>query len=578
MFKTLSQSPLNKAAIFVVVCLIGAIVLSVVLLSSRFTVPEPLTIILGVASLLLVWHFSFQFPYLGMVSMERLPQFHMLLTLSISDTLIINAIAALMMPFLNKKYRMDSYSIAFLRAGNNIAMNIFLILSGYLIIEYFLELPITSLSVKTVFVLLFAAIVTQIVNVIHMVGFINFYNKKGYKLVMTPKMMFMDLVFVPVGVLSALLYQLDDKSIFGLFCFFVVLVLFSFNSFMPDKSSDSNEFKRTSTDYKSDSLDVKSICKAINRRAEQLFDMNCLYIFLKNHGSGEYELFHEQGVINSGEDRQKMFQIINNSNGIEVDRMPIVFKGNQTMFNIMSAPFKNQEGVFAYLILCRDDKRKFLQPDISLCKLLTNRYELTLSYAIGYKELTQYKEKLEQKVIERTMQLEQANHEKSILVEKLEDLSNRDGLTGCYNRRFFDLKMSELESGPPNSLGLAILDIDFFKQINDEFGHEVGDSVLKMVAELVKENCQHDLMFFRYGGEEFVILFVNPDIDTIHITCQEVVGGFSSFDWQIIHRNLNVTVSIGLAVYPQTEWNQLFTKADSRLYQAKKNGRNQLQF
>ncbi|MCB1586822.1 MAG: hypothetical protein KDI52_11105, partial [Xanthomonadales bacterium] len=240
MFKTLSQSPLNKAAIFVVVCLIGAIVLSVVLLSSRFTVPEPLTIILGVASLLLVWHFSFQFPYLGMVSMERLPQFHMLLTLSISDTLIINAIAALMMPFLNKKYRMDSYSIAFLRAGNNIAMNIFLILSGYLIIEYFLELPITSLSVKTVFVLLFAAIVTQIVNVIHMVGFINFYNKKGYKLVMTPKMMFMDLVFVPVGVLSALLYKFDDKRIFGLFCFFVVLVLFSFNSFMSDKLLDRN--------------------------------------------------------------------------------------------------------------------------------------------------------------------------------------------------------------------------------------------------------------------------------------------------------------------------------------------------
>lgn len=578
MIKTILGSHLKRVAIYVFLCLFVAVSACIFLLRSEFILPDIVTLLLGVASLLLVWHFSFQFPYLGMVSMERLPQFHMLLTLSISESVIINAIAAMIMPFINKSYRMNSYPIAILRAANNTAMNIFILLSAYYAMKYFIEFPVSELNMKIGLVLLFAAVVSQIINVLQMLGYIHFYNKKGYKLIMNPQMMFMDLVFVPVGVLSALLYQLPDKSIFALFCFFIVLMLFSLNSLMPKKSADKKEFSSVGTDYKSDSLDTSSICKAIVRRAEQLFDMDCVYILFKNQKEKKYQVLYKYETLKLGNPIKSVIREVVHSEDIITGTKTINRNGKEIKVNIMSAPFHNQEGFFSYLLIVRDENREFIKPDISLGKLLTNRYELALSYAIGYKELTQYKETLEQKVIARTRQLEEANHQKSLLVKKLEDLSNTDSLTGLYNRRYFDNKLSELKSDPPESMALAILDIDHFKKINDVLGHEAGDQVLRMASEFIRSKCSDDMLFFRYGGEEFVVLSNNPDIEVLTETCKRIVEEFPHHKWSIIDQGLKVTISIGLAVYPQAGWDDLFSKADSMLYKAKNNGRNQLQY
>lgn len=165
------------------------------------------------------------------------------------------------------------------------------------------------------------------------------------------------------------------------------------------------------------------------------------------------------------------------------------------------------------------------------------------------------------------------------LMDQLEELAVRDPLTGLYNMRpFYQFVDTEISSARENAqhLGVLFLDIDYFKKINDNFGHQFGDHLLKMFAELLQAELIETTNIFRYGGEEFVIVLPETNTEATISIAQRLLSVVR--EHQFTHESISttITVSIGGAVYPVDAVDQtdLIKLADQALYKAKESGRD----
>jgi len=186
-----------------------------------------------------------------------------------------------------------------------------------------------------------------------------------------------------------------------------------------------------------------------------------------------------------------------------------------------------------------------------------------------------------------TMALKEANTENELLLgrlreqaETLERLVTYDGLTGLANRRHFD-EQFEYEFRRTRRyerpLSIAMSDIDFFKKVNDNFSHQIGDEVLKTIAVIFKENIRVGDMVARYGGEEFVFIFTETAKSSAAQAAEKIRKAVQVHDWSQIHPDLKVTISMGIAEDAGFDGcDELIAAADSKLYEAKRGGRNQV--
>ncbi|MCD6319741.1 MAG: GGDEF domain-containing protein, partial [Candidatus Desulfofervidaceae bacterium] len=169
---------------------------------------------------------------------------------------------------------------------------------------------------------------------------------------------------------------------------------------------------------------------------------------------------------------------------------------------------------------------------------------------------------------------------RSLILAKQQAL--RDPLTGLYNRRFMEEYINKWEPLLKRQEGkctLLMLDLDHFKHVNDKYGHQTGDLVLKKMAKLFMENLRASDVIFRYGGEEFLIIL--PDTskkDGVFVGEQlrqaVEIASFESLDGETV----KITVSVGVAAYPEdgrSLWD-VIKMADTALYMAKTGGRNKV--
>ena len=162
-----------------------------------------------------------------------------------------------------------------------------------------------------------------------------------------------------------------------------------------------------------------------------------------------------------------------------------------------------------------------------------------------------------------------------------EFMSVLDGLTGLYNRRQFEISLEQEYNRTkrhPSDFSLAILDIDFFKKVNDTYGHQYGDYVLKTVADLMKQSFRKTDLLYRYGGEELVMIMPETNIEGAIIPVQRLRRMVEEYDFDYNGVKAKVTVSIGLTMNYQNlnSTADILKTADEALYKAKEDGRNRV--
>jgi diguanylate cyclase (GGDEF)-like protein len=165
------------------------------------------------------------------------------------------------------------------------------------------------------------------------------------------------------------------------------------------------------------------------------------------------------------------------------------------------------------------------------------------------------------------------------LVRKLKEASIRDPLTGLYNRRyFFDAgnKFHSCALRDTMTLAVAMIDIDFFKKVNDTHGHKAGDEVLKHVAEGLSGRFRGSDIVARYGGEEFCVLAVNMGREAALTVFDELRRSIERSRTRVDNTSISVTVSIGVCCDPHKSLEEMLAKADGMLYQCKRSGRNRV--
>ncbi|MEE7626115.1 sensor domain-containing diguanylate cyclase [Methylobacter sp. Wu8] len=179
--------------------------------------------------------------------------------------------------------------------------------------------------------------------------------------------------------------------------------------------------------------------------------------------------------------------------------------------------------------------------------------------------------------------------ENNLNIEEIRRVSYIDALTGVNNRRFLEQRIGEeLRSCQRNAepLSCQFFDIDYFKSVNDRFGHQGGDLVLALVAAAIRNQLRNNDVFVRYGGEEFVALLSNTDEPKALETAERVRKAIQALVIAFNDISISVTVSVGVSTYVPDGLSipvddeiaaRLVKAADSALYRAKHNGRNRVE-
>ena len=172
--------------------------------------------------------------------------------------------------------------------------------------------------------------------------------------------------------------------------------------------------------------------------------------------------------------------------------------------------------------------------------------------------------------------------ESRILTSKLRESSLKDAMTGLYNRRFLEEfidKIMNQAKRNEDTYSVLMLDVDYFKNVNDTYGHDVGDKVIAAIGTVLQNSIREADLAIRYGGEEFVVLLHNATREGTLKVAQKIHQSFANLSFDVGHgQSIKKTMSIGIAIFPtdaDSIW-KCIKFADTALYVAKTTGRNKI--
>ena len=166
--------------------------------------------------------------------------------------------------------------------------------------------------------------------------------------------------------------------------------------------------------------------------------------------------------------------------------------------------------------------------------------------------------------------------------ERYKRLSITDNLTGLFNRRFFTDNLTlELERSQRYAQGFALclIDLDNFKSMNDNYGHLFGDEILVLFSQLLKQNLRHSDTAYRYGGEEFAIVFPGSTLESASLVAERVRKNLEEYVFNFEGKSVSITGSFGISCKSDYDFNieSIIKRADQALYSAKHNGKNKIE-
>ena len=563
-------------------------------------------ILLCIGACLFVWQFGLRAPRLGLISMERLPQIGLLLVFEPAVAASICAAASLTWPLISRRYSQGSSTVAVLRAIHNASMTaLMLMLAGNVYLACGGRHPLTGFLATDLAPLIAMALTAQAVNIVLMMLFFRFDGREVRRIV-TPSYALSDLIFVPAGILAAVLYNTGNMAVFWLFAGLMLLFVLSFNSIGSQRDPVQAERGPLTRVFQAGlklqgARRVDDLAERILAETRALFRFDELYLVLVDRERRLLDIrLHERQQVRMP---PRLKPIDTGLFGWLIARAePLLVKDcrhappellqraeptEKDTGSLLAMPLVNDGIVLGLLSVQHTQPGIYAPADLHLMRQLGEQVAGALADARAFEDLESYRRHLEERVAERTEELEKANTEKERLISVLRERSHaleretqEDALTGVANRRCFMQRLAAeidvaLAVGRP--LSIAIADLDHFKVVNDELGHPVGDLALRQCAALMRRGCRHSDLVARIGGEEFALILPGMTRADAVAFCEALRSTVAAHGWQATHRELSISISIGVAQWDgSAELDELIHTADARLYTAKRAGRNQV--
>lgn len=329
-------------------------------------------------------------------------------------------------------------------------------------------------------------------------------------------------------------------------------------------------------------MQEKEVLKKINYYIEQMIS-----------GKLEYEPslleeFKEEDIEN--EEVKKLYQSFKNFFQLFTESQEFInllAEGNLNIEapprNYLISPFKQLQGNLRHLLwLTKEITKGDYKQNVSFLG------DFSVAFNAMIKSLKEKDEKIDQEKVKLKKAKEEIEEKNSQLRKKNQMLTNinllleektfRDSLTNLYNHQYIN-KILEIEVEKAKLTGqkfsVMMLDLDYFKKVNDNFGHQVGDEVLAFLADVLRKNVRKSDIIGRYGGEEFTIILPGASVKQ----AKEIAERIRSFVEKATFANkeLKLTISIGVVEYDGGNAKTILNKADDLLYKAKNNGRNRVE-
>jgi diguanylate cyclase (GGDEF)-like protein len=563
-------------------------------------------VLLGIGACLFVWQFGLRAPRLGLISMERLPQIGLLLVFEPVVAAAICAAASLTWPLVSRRYSQGSFKVAGLRAIHNASMTaLMLMLAGYAYVACGGRHPLTGLLASDVVPLIVMSVTAQVVNVGLMMLFFHF-DGRDVRRIVTTSYALSDLIFVPAGVLAAVLYNTGSIAVFGLFAGLMLLFVLSLNSIGTQPDPVPAERGPLTRLFEArlalqGARRVDDLAERILAETRTLFRFDELYFVLVDRERRLLDIrLHERQLVRQPArlkplDAGLFGWLVGRAEPLLVEDWQHAPPGlsqraestERVTGSLLAMPLVNDGIVLGLLCVQHTEGGIYASGDLHLMRQLGGQVAGALADARAFEDLENYRRHLEERVTERTAELEKANAEKERLIAALRERSllleresQEDALTGVANRRCFMQRLAaeiEVALAVGQPLSVAIADLDHFKAVNDELGHLVGDQALRQSAILMRRSCSHSDLVARVGGEEFALVLPGRTRADATVFCEALRAAVASHDWREIHPDLGITISIGLAQWDgSAELEELVHAADAQLYRAKRAGRNQV--
>ena len=254
-------------------------------------------------------------------------------------------------------------------------------------------------------------------------------------------------------------------------------------------------------------------------------------------------------ILNTGK-LEKFFNIINPYIDNDVKKSKYEFISSRDVGSLVIVPILNNKRTYGLLIAEHAATKMINENSIQFFQGIANQINIALINANLY--------------------------------TKMEEMARKDGLTCIYNRNYLQKIYRELYMDAEINnkfLSLALFDIDKFKRVNDTYGHLFGDQVLKIIADITEKHAvKNGGIVGRYGGEEFVVIFPNKNIEEVYKIMKDIHMNITK--QQITHENksINIDISTGISSYPETckTAEDLLKRADNAMYISKANGRGRI--
>lgn len=601
-----------------VLAAVGWLLLGWATLDQGVVIDAPANVGLFVILTVFIISGGFSGPFVGHTSLDRVAQVASVLIFGPVLAAWINALASFIWPFVDRRNNRGNLVFLLMRGLHGSGMFSIMVLAAGLAYQRLGgAVPLLHMDLAAIGLIGVMALLMQLINEAFMSVYAQL-NEGDFRKSFSLFSSLLELAAVPIGVFTALVYNVATTDMLVLYLALLVLLMLIVRRFaenhwaLAERVDELLVINRIGRGISS-SLILEDLVELVFEQCRKLLNFSAFYLVLYDHDAREldFRLHHNEegrqprkrkklgeGALGWIIENNKPFLIRNWRKSKHEAKMRAVIVG-ETPKSLIGVPVAYGSRVLGAISVQSFSEYEFDESDLNLMVTLADQVAVAIANAQLFAELQEYKEQLEARVEERTREIEaqkeslvelsdslrEASGQKELLLrelqrktDELDRQTKEDSLTGLYNRRFMDERLTEEFRRAErfhHPVSIAMIDVDDFKRINDTFSHMLADDVLRIVAKILRSQCRGIDVISRYGGDEFLLCFPETPASNAHSVCEKIRAAIESYDWKSLDPLLTVTTSIGVAgLEPDGGEKETLMAADAKLYEAKRGGRN----